>query len=84
MKDENIPTTGRDGHLCRDGHGFFERTKFFVKKGIVQKKTKLIVQRNEKIIVFKNDQKNGQFKIFRTNLKERSFFTERIVFTKDY
>ena len=33
MKDENIPTTGRDGHLCRDGHGFFERTKFFVKKG---------------------------------------------------
>ena len=41
----------------RDGHRFFERTKFFVKKGVVQKEkndgqTKWIVQRNEQNYCF--------------------------------
>ncbi len=53
------------GIVFLNERNFCERTKFFVKKGFEQKKTKLIVQKMKKLSFLKNE----GFKIVRTNLK---------------
>jgi len=82
----------RDGHSFFNKQIFWERTKFFMKKSVVQKQktnnewTKWIVQRNENIFVFLNNDKDRQKRTIENcsnELDKTLVFNEQTNFTKN-